>query len=245
MVAKIGLKKIAYDWRAQHVAEFEREILAYQKHGLEMFAFWGIHDSALSLFEKYNLHPQLWVMLGPKGDTDEARIQSAAAWILPTLKRAKKLGSQVGIYNHGGWGGEPENMVAVCEFLKKNHGVSNVGIIYNLHHGHTHLSRLPAALEAMKPWLLCLNLNGMKKPGDPTWTKILPIGAGTEDRSVLQIVRDSGYTGTIGIINHTGEDAELRLLDNLDGLAWINRTLQGQPAGSPPVYRSWKGAPVE
>ncbi len=28
MVAKMGIKKIAYDWRQEHVAEFEREILA-------------------------------------------------------------------------------------------------------------------------------------------------------------------------------------------------------------------------
>jgi hypothetical protein len=41
MVAKMGLKKVAYDWRQEHVAEFEREILAYQKHGIEMFAFLG------------------------------------------------------------------------------------------------------------------------------------------------------------------------------------------------------------
>ena len=30
MVAKMGIKKVAYDWRQEHVAEFEREILAYQ-----------------------------------------------------------------------------------------------------------------------------------------------------------------------------------------------------------------------
>jgi hypothetical protein len=41
MVAKMGIKKIAYDWRQEHVAEFEREILAYQKHGIEFFAFWA------------------------------------------------------------------------------------------------------------------------------------------------------------------------------------------------------------
>ena len=28
MVAKMGLTKVAYDWRQEHVAEFEQEILA-------------------------------------------------------------------------------------------------------------------------------------------------------------------------------------------------------------------------
>ena len=30
---------MAYDWRTQHVKEFEEEILQYKKHGLEFFAF--------------------------------------------------------------------------------------------------------------------------------------------------------------------------------------------------------------
>ena len=53
MVAKMGIKKVAYDWRPEHVAEFEREILAYQKHGIEMFAFWGTHDEAFRLQKDY------------------------------------------------------------------------------------------------------------------------------------------------------------------------------------------------
>lgn len=239
MVAKMGLKKVAYDWRAEHVAEFEREILAYQKHGIEMFAFWTVHDEALHLFEKYKLHPQLWVMLKPVGDTQEAKIKSAAEGLLPILEKAKKIGSQVGIYNHGGWGGEPENMIAVCDYLKKNHGADNIGIVYNLHHGHSHLDRLPTALEAMKPWLLCLNLNGMDLDGEAKGRKILPLGVGTEDVKVLRIVRASGYSGPIGILNHTQEDAEGRLLDNLDGLKWLVPQLDDNPPGAKPRYRTW------
>jgi len=39
MVAKMGLKKVAYDWRQEHVAEFEREILAYHQHTIIILAF--------------------------------------------------------------------------------------------------------------------------------------------------------------------------------------------------------------
>ncbi|MBP6602255.1 MAG: hypothetical protein KA250_10655, partial [Verrucomicrobiales bacterium] len=63
MVAKMGIGKIAYDWRAENIPEFEREILAYQKHGIEFFAFWGQQEEAFQLFEKYKLSPQLWVMI--------------------------------------------------------------------------------------------------------------------------------------------------------------------------------------
>mgnify|MGYP003323687953 FL=1 len=57
MCAKLGLKKIAYDWREEHVATFEQEILEYKKHGLEYFAFWHVQEEAFKLFEKYQLSP--------------------------------------------------------------------------------------------------------------------------------------------------------------------------------------------
>lgn len=244
MVAKLGFKKVAYDWRQEHVVEFEREILAYQKHGVEMFAFWSVHDEALRLFEKYKLHPQLWVMMKGTGETQDAQVKSAAEGLLPILAKAKAIGSQVGIYNHGGWAGEPENMVAVCEYLKKNHGTDNIGIIYNLHHGHSQLDRLPKAIEAMKPHLLCLNLNGMDIAGDTKGRKILPLGVGTQDVKVLRQIRASGYSGPIGILNHTNEDAEGRLLDNLDGLQWLLPQLDDTPPGPKPKYRTWKDQPA-
>ena len=239
MVVKMGIKKIAYDWRQEHVVEFEREILAYQKHGIEFFAFWGAHDEAFRLFEKYKLHPQLWIMMKGTGETQEAQVKSAAEGLLPILAKAKAIGSQVGIYNHGGWGGEPENMVAVCDYMKKNHATDNIGIIYNLHHGHSHLDRLPKAIEAMKPHLLCLNLNGMDIAGDTKDRKILPLGVGTEDVKVLRQIRASGYNGPIGILNHTDEDAEGRLLDNLDGLKWLVPQLDDAKPGEKPKYRTW------
>jgi azurin/sugar phosphate isomerase/epimerase len=240
MVAKMGIKKIAYDWRKEHVAEFEREILAYQKNGIEFFAFWGAHDEAFRLFEKYKLHPQLWIMMKGTGETQEAQVKSAAEGLLPILAKAKAIGSQVGIYNHGGWGGEPENMVAVCDYLKKNHATDNIGIIYNLHHGHSHLDRLPKAIEAMKPHLLCLNLNGMDIAGDTKGRKILPLGVGTQDVKVLRQIRASGYSGPIGILNHTNEDAEGRLLDNLDGLKWLVPQLDDAKPAEKPKYRTWQ-----
>jgi azurin/sugar phosphate isomerase/epimerase len=239
MVAKMGLTKVAYDWRQEHVAEFEAEILAYKKHGIEFFAFWSTHDQAFALFEKHQLHPQIWVMAGNKGDTQEAKVKNAAEGLLPVIAKAAKIGSKVAIYNHGGWSGEPENMVAICEYLKKHHAVSNVGIVYNLHHGHGHLARLDEALKLMLPHLLCLNLNGMDIGGDTKGRKILPIGVGSEDLKVLRQVRASGYAGPIGILNHTMEDAEGRLLDNLDGLRHLVPQLDDLPPGPKPMYRTY------
>ena len=244
MVAKMGITKVAYDWRQEHVADFEQEILAYKKNGIEYFAFWSYHEEAFRLFEKYQLHPQIWVIAGGKGETQEAKVKSAAEGLLPTIAKAVKIGSKLAIYNHGGWGGEPENMVATCEYLKKNHAVTNVGIVYNLHHGHGHLDRLDEVLKLMLPHLLCVNLNGMDTDGDAKGRKILPIGAGTNDLKVLRQVRASGYAGVIGILNHTMEDAEGRLLDNLDGLKWLVPQLDDLPPGPKPKYRTWADTPA-
>ena len=46
MLANLGIKRCAYDWRQEHVPEFEAEIVAYKKHGIEFTAFWSTHDSA-------------------------------------------------------------------------------------------------------------------------------------------------------------------------------------------------------
>ena len=247
MLEKLGFKHFAYDWRAEHVPTFEAEIQALQKHGVEYFAFWGSHEEAFKLFEKYNLKPQIWTMLpvAPATVTDPGeRVKFSVEHILPLVERTRKLGCPLAFYNHGGWGGEPENMIAVAKRLREEHGAAHVGIVYNLHHGHEHLDRFPAALAAMKPYLLCLNINGMNKNGDKTGNKIMPLGQGDLDLELLKTIRDSGYSGRIGILNHTDADAEARLQDNLDGLDWLVAQLDGKPAGPKPQPRSWKAPAV-
>lgn len=240
MCAKLGLKRIAYDWRQEHVATFEQEILEYKKHGLEYFAFWDVHEEAFQLFEKYNLSPQVWFMIPQPGEgTQQQRVKQAAEACLPTIARAKKMGSKVGLYNHGGWAGDPPNMVAVCEYLKEHHKIDNVGIVYNQHHCHPRIDSFEADLKSMLPHLLCLNLNGTTRDGDKKGMKILPLGEGDMDLTLLKLIRNSGYDGPIGIIGHTQDDVELRLRDNLKGLNWLRPQLDGKPAGPKPTPVTW------
>lgn len=235
LVKRLGLTKVAYDWRDNHVPTFEEEILQYRKHGIEYFAFWGTHDKAFELFAKYDLHPQIWQTLGsPNAPTQEERVALAAKQLLPLVERTAKMKCKLGLYNHGGWGGEPENLAAVCKVLREQYQAEHVGIVYNLHHGHGHIGDFGAALARMKPYLLCLNLNGMSAKGP----KILQLGAGEADVKLLKIIATSGYAGPIGIIGHTGDDVELRLRDNLDGLDWILPQLSGNAAGPRPKYRT-------
>jgi len=241
MVARLGLRRVAYDWRDEHVATFEEEIRQYQRRGIEYFAFWGAHDAAFRLFQKYDLHPQIWQTLGsPEGGSQADRVAAAARQMLPLVERTRELGCQLGLYNHGGWGGEPRNLVAVTEYLRERHDASHVGIVYNLHHAHSQIGSFAESLALMRPYLLCLNLNGMTRDGDQRGQKILPLGAGEFDVELLCAIRDSKYDGPIGIIGHTQDDVEARLQDNLDGLGWLLPQLDGQPPGPRPAYRTWQ-----
>src|SRR5205814_601713 len=49
-----------------------------------------------------------------------------------------------------------------------------------------------------------------------------------------------GWQGPIGILNHTDEDAEGRLLDNLEGLKWLTAQIDGQAPPPRPHPRTWK-----
>lgn len=223
MVKRLGLHRVAYDWRNEHVASFEQEIEQYKKHGIEFFAFWSWHESIEALIKKHGIHPQIWIMLrSPDGDHQAEKVAAAAKSMLPMVEKTRALGLKLGIYNHGGWAGEPGNMVAVCKYLRHHHQANHVGIVYNFHHGHAHVADFPMSLSAMLPYLICLNLNGMADPAtvEGNKNKILPIGSGEHELEMIREIVRQGYGGRIGILDHRHElDAEQALQQNLEGLA--------------------------
>lgn len=224
MLKRLGLRKLAYDWRDQHVVEFEDEIIQLKKHDIEFFAFWGEHESMFQLFEKHNVRPQIWKMLPqPVGETQRQRVESAAEQLLPLVKRSKALGCKLGIYNHGGWTGEPQNMAEVCQWLHRHHDARHVGIVYNFHHGHDHIASFRKRIMVMKPYLLCVNVNGMNDNAQP---KILPVGSGQHEITMMKTLVDVGYRGPVGVLDHRSDtDAEVALQANLKGIARIAQTL--------------------
>ncbi|MAI32120.1 MAG: hypothetical protein CMM07_10670 [Rhodopirellula sp.] len=222
MIDKLGMARVAYDWRGEHVPTFEEEIQEYKKHGIEFFAFWSWHDALEPLIAKHEVRPQIWLMVpGVDGKPDTEKVQAAAEALRPMVEKTAKLGLRLGLYNHGGWGGEPENLAAVCKYLRQHQDAEHVGVVYNFHHGHDHIVRFREAFAAVKPYLLCLNLNGMVDPSSlaGNQNKILPIGQGVHERDMIKEVLRQGYQGPIGILDHRSElDAELSLKQNLDGL---------------------------
>ncbi|MBA4190218.1 MAG: hypothetical protein C0467_19710 [Planctomycetaceae bacterium] len=247
MMKKLGFKKFAYDWRGEHLPTFEREIAALKKEGIELTAVWfpaGLGKDAQTLLDalkKHEIKTQLWITMGgggPAKTTEEQaqKVRDHAKAIKPIADEAAKIGCTVALYNHGGWFGEPENQIAIIDELK----LKNVGIVYNLHHGHDHLDRMPELIKKMKPHLLAFNLNGMVPDGERKGKKIIPLGQGSEDLKLMKLLADSGWTGPVGILGHTSDDAEERLKDNLDGFDWLLPQLGGKEPGPKPMPKTYK-----
>jgi dienelactone hydrolase len=245
MVKRLGLRRVAYDWRDEHVASFEEEIEQYKKHDIEFFAFWSWHDALEPLIRKHGIKPQIWVTLrSPSTGSQSEKVAEAAGSLLPLVEKTRRLGLKLGLYNHGGWGGQPNNLLAVCRFLREQHSGDHVGIVYNFHHAHSDLAEFPTALEQMLPYLLCINLNGMADPAsvEGNVNKILPIGQGRHESEMIRQILSQGYSGPIGILDHRSNlDAEESLRENLDGLDGLIREIEvttAFPGGRPDDSRS-------
>jgi len=244
MLAKLGFKHFAYDYRGEHVPTFDAEIEALKKHNVALDAWWfpgSLNAEAkhiLDVCRKHGVKPQLWITGGGAAtktpEEQKQRVVQEANRIRPIAEAAAADGLKVGLYNHGGWFGEPENQLAIIDELK----LPNVGIVYNQHHGHGQVERFAEFLPKIIPHLLVLNLNGMNPAGDQRGQKIMQLGQGELDLKLLKIIRASGYRGPIGILGHTQDDAEARLHDNLDGLDWLLPQLDGKPAGAKPKMRT-------
>jgi sugar phosphate isomerase/epimerase len=68
MLARLGFRHFAYDWRAKDIPTFEAEIESLQRHGIELTAWWfplaaddPLAKKTLETFKRHGVHPQLWV----------------------------------------------------------------------------------------------------------------------------------------------------------------------------------------
>ena len=239
MLVELGITKCAYDWRKEHIPTFEEEIIQYKKHGIEYLAFWRKHDRAFELFEEHEIRPQIWETIhGPQDIAELSHkelVDFAVAEILPLAKQTQAMGSKLGLYNHGGWGGEPRNMVAVAKALRTKLGSDHIGIVYNFHHVHESIVEFDGLMQSMLPYLICLNLNGVTDAEavreNPDKNKILPIGSGKFEKSMIQSVLNSGYDGPIGILGHIAhQDAMISLQENINGLQQLLEELESENA---------------
>jgi sugar phosphate isomerase/epimerase len=228
MLKDLGFKSYAYDWRNEHLAEMESEFRLAAENGIEIKAVWlwidantdapgelsPANEKMLSIVEDAGLRTQIWTGFHPNffGGLSEADAVSKGVEMVDYLaERSAEIGCSVALYNHGDWFGDPENQVKIIQGIPDR----AVGIIYNFHHAHDQLDRLPAIIEAMKPYLWVVNLNGMRVEGP----KILPIGSGDREKELIDMFLEAGFTGPFGILGHI-EDADVKIIleNNLQGL---------------------------
>jgi sugar phosphate isomerase/epimerase len=149
-----------------------------------------------------------------EGVAETDRAQRAADILAPVARAAKERGCKLGFYNHGGWWGQPDNQIRVLELLCEQ-GLKNTGLVYNFHHGHEHVTNFAPLARRMTPYLLTVNINGMRDGGP----HILALGQGDHERAMLDALIAAGYRGPIGVLHHRdGIDAEQGLKDNLLGI---------------------------
>ncbi|WAC14047.1 sugar phosphate isomerase/epimerase family protein [Dyadobacter pollutisoli] len=233
MLNELGFTMLAYDWREKHIAEFNQEMEALKSHHIKLQAFW-LHSGPnpendktlpiiLDVLKRHGIKTQLWCMISGIKDMDkmthQEKIEAVAKPVSYIADKAAEIGCSVGLYNHGGWYGVPENQLEVINYLKK----TNIGIVYNFHHAEEDIDRFPEFFPKILPHLMAVNLMGLKR-GEPVGSpvKVVPIGEGDAEAEMIRIVRESTYRGPIGIINEdTAPDAEVGLTMNVEGLKKI------------------------
>ncbi|MEJ1238753.1 hypothetical protein WBG78_11520 [Chryseolinea sp. T2] len=235
MLKRLGFSQYAYDWRQQHLDTFASEIDIAKKNGIAMSAVWlwidknadqpgklsEDNERMLAILKASGLRTELWVGFNHnyfEGLDEASRIAAGEAMVKYLRERTGAFASRIGLYNHGDWFGHPANQLKIIKAVSD----PAVGLVYNFHHAHAQIDEFPSLFAAMKPYLLAVNIDGMRRSGP----QILPVGSGDEERGMLQVLIKGGYKGPIGILGHIEtEDVEVVLKRNLDGLRQLSKDL--------------------
>jgi len=230
MLKAIGFTSYAYDWRQKHLPEMAHELELAQENGIHVHAIWMWIDAAdavgslsanneeiFRIIEASGTKTQLWIGISPnwlEGRSDVESMIKSREMLGYLSERAMPLECKIGLYNHGGWFGDPLNQVKLIKQLPDH----NLGIIFNFHHAHELLDDFPALVDAMMPYLWAVNLNGMRAEGP----KILPIGKGDLEKGMIEVLEQKGFKGPYGLLGHIeDEDVKIVLERNLEGLKKI------------------------
>ena len=209
MLSELGFTHFAYDYRARHVPSFREEINVLKDHHITLSAVWLWADPYADEIPDSS---------GRQVFPDEESLARTTAVVSDILRESEEIGCTLALYNHGGWFGEPENMIRIIESV----GTDRLRIVYNFHHGQHQVEHFKNNLEMMLPYLSTININGMRVEGP----KIITLGQGDRELEMLRIIKASGYTGPIGILGHTeGEDIREVLQRNLEDLEKLKKSL--------------------
>ena len=255
MLARLGITRLAWDWRPEHVSQLDAELDALDEFGIELTGVWlpaslpaddgvlGRLDPdvgvILDTLRDRGAATQLWTCTefgqpGPvtplPADEHRRAVERTAAHLGPLAERANADGHTLALYNHLGWAGEPANQLDVLRVLL-DRGLARPGLVYVQHHGHAHLDRFASILDSMGGALVALGINGMLPGAHWGDGKVHPVGRGPRDLELARTIATSGWRGPVAILGHTMDDVEDRLLDNLEGLDWIVERLRQEADG--------------
>lgn len=228
MLKELGFTKYAYDWRDKHLRALPSEIEIARENNIEIMAVWlwidALTDSAnglrdmneklFSILEQSELKTKIWIGFDPnffENLSDEEAVKKGSKIIGWLSDRAEKLGCTVALYTDGAWFGNPLNQIKIIKTLPNK----DIGIVYSFHHAHHQLEEYPNFIKEIMPYLVAVNLNGMRDEGP----EILPIGQGNLEGAMLEVLEQNKYKGSYGILCHMEtEDAKVVLQNNLIGL---------------------------
>lgn len=233
MIKELGFEKYAYDWRDEHLKDMAKEIQLSKSNNIELVSVWmwlnAKRDSThqfsegnermLQVLEETGLKTTIWLSFSNnffEGLADEEALKRAIEMVHVVKTRTNKLACKLAFYNHKGWFGIPQNQVEIIKAFPED----SIGIVYNFHHGHQDMDDFPEVIETILPYLLAVNLNGMKKDGP----KILPIGTGNKEQYMFDLLKEAGFNGPWGLLGHV-EDADVKVIleGNIKGYKALNK----------------------
>ena len=244
LLKEIGIGRAGYICRNKaRTAEFESYLRAYRENGIDLVSVWTpVHTARpleepqirgfLEVVDRHELRLQWWLTLEENFDRlpSARRVEHAASQLLPLIAEANRRGCRLVIYGHGRdkWFTQCENQLAILKQILDEQPNAHVGIVYNFHQSHAQMDRLKTVLPQLKPYLVAVNLNGMRSDGP----QIVPLGAGDREQTMINLIRESGWYGPVGVIGHNRrEDSKLTLQRNLKGLHALLDSI-GDDAGS-------------
>lgn len=228
LLQELGFTKYAYDCDLKYLDDMDTEFQLAAAADIEITAVWmwlnakrdslgklsHRNERIFEIVKHSDQRPTFWVSFSENYFKDKSHAESmtlATEMIRSIDQKASEIGCKIELYNHGGWFGDPKNMIEIIEALPD----LNLEIVYNFHHAHLDLDGYEQVIRMISPYLSAVNLNGMRKAGP----KILPIGEGEYERDMIRQLIENGFNGPWGILGHVrSRDVRVVLEQNLEGL---------------------------
>ena len=180
------------------------------------------NQELLGNLKKVGQKPRRWVSVSNnffEGKTHQESLEVAVEMIRFIKGQADEVGSELALYNHRGWVGNPHHQIEILNQLKDK----SLTMVFNFHHAHEYVDEFPEIVKKMTPYLSYVNVSGVKKEGP----EILSIGDGDHEYEMIENLLDEGYNGPWGVLGHIKtEDVQKVLTRNIKGLTLLNSQLK-------------------